>query len=60
MGGGSWPMTIRMTVLTPPAGLLVRVCGVDMGPLTIGIPENGSGFAPAMGLYGAVCRSGSD
>ena len=47
-------------MLGPPAGLLVIVCGVDMGPLAISMPENGSGFAPAMGLDGAVCRSSSD
>ena len=31
-----------------------------MGPLPITTSENGSGFAPAMGLDGAVCRSGSN
>ena len=60
MGGGSWLMTVCITVLGPPARLLVIVCGVDMGPLAITMPKNGSGFAPAMGLDGAVCRSGSD
>ena len=35
-------------------------CGVDMGPLAMVMPKNGSGFAPAMGLDGAVWRSGSD
>ena len=60
MGGGSWLMIVCMTVLGPPIGVLVVVCGVDMGPLAITTPENGSGFAPAMGLDGAVCRSGSD
>ena len=53
-------MIVCMSVLGPPAGLLVIVCGVDMGPLATVMPENGSGFAPAMGLDGAVCRSGSD
>ena len=36
------------------------VWGVDMGPLPITKPKNGSGFAQAMGLDGAVCRYGSD
>ena len=53
-------MTVCMTVLGPPAGLLVTGCGVDMGPLTMAMLENGSGFAPAMGLDGPVWRSGSD
>ena len=52
-------MTVCMTMLGPPAGLLVIICGVDMGPLAIDMPENGSGLAPAMRLDGAVCRSGS-
>ena len=50
-------MTVCMTMLGPLAGLLVIVYGVDMGPLAIAMPENGSGFAPTMGLDGAVCRS---
>ena len=53
-------MTVCMTVLRPPTGLLVTTCGVDMGPLAMAMLENGSGFAPAMGLDGAVWRSGSD
>ena len=53
-------MTFCITILGPPVGLLVIVCGVDMGPLEIGMLENGSRFAPAMGLDGAMCRSGSD
>ena len=53
-------MTICMTVLGPPVGVLVVVWGVDMGPLPITKLENGSGFALAMGIDGAVCRSGSD
>ena len=53
-------MIVCITVLEPPTGLLVTGCGVDMGPLTMAIPENGSKFAPAMGLDGAVWRSGSD
>ena len=57
MGGDSWLMMVCMTVLGPPAGALVVVWGVDMGPLPITKPENGSGFAPTMGLDGSVCRS---
>ena len=53
-------MTFCITVLGPPVGFLVIVCSVDMGPLAISMLENGSGFAPAMGLDGAVCRSSSD
>ena len=53
-------MTVCMTVLGPLAGLLVTGCGVDMGPLAMAMPENGSGFALGMGLDGAVWRSGSD
>ena len=42
-------------------GATCRVIGdVDMGPLAIAMLENGSGFAPAMGLDGAVCRSSLD
>ena len=53
-------MTVFMTILGPLAGVLVVVWGVDMGPLPITKPENGSGFSLAMGLDGAVCKSGSD
>ena len=53
-------MMVCMTVLGPLAGVLVVVWGVEMGPLPITKPKNGSGFAPAMGLDGVVCRSGSD
>ena len=53
-------MMVFMTVLGPPAGVLVVVWGMDMGPLPITKPENGSGFAPAMGIDGAVCNFGSD
>ena len=53
-------MTVCMIMLGPPIGNLVVVWGVDMGPLLITKPKNGSGFALAMGLDGAVCRSGSD
>ena len=59
MGGGSWLMIVSITMLGPPIGLLVIVCGVDMGPLEITMSKNGSGFALAMGLDGAVCRSSS-
>ena len=53
-------MTVCMTVMGPPVGVLVVVWGVDMGPLPITKPKNRSGFAPAMGLDGVVYRSGSD
>ena len=53
-------MTVCMTVLGPPAKLLVIICGVDMGPLDMVMLENGSGLAPAMGLDGAVCKSSLD
>ena len=53
-------MIVCMIVLRPPAGLLVIGCGVDMGPLAMVMPENGSGFAPVVGLDGVVRRSGSD
>ena len=59
MGGGIWLMIVCMTMLGPPAGLLVIVCGVDMGPLVIAMQENGSRFASTMGRDGAVCRSSS-
>ena len=61
MGGGSWLIIVCMTMLGPPAEVLVVVWpGVDMGPLLITKPKNGSGFAPAMGLDGVVCKSRSD
>ena len=50
-------MTSCMIVLGPPAGVLMVVWVMDVGPLPITKPKNGSGFAPAMGLDGAVCRS---
>ena len=53
-------MILCMTMLGPPVGLLVIFFGVDMGPLAITKSKNGSGFAPAMGLDGVVCRSGSE
>ena len=60
MGGGSWLITVCMTMLGPPAGVLVVIWGVDVGPLPTTMPKNGSEFAPSMGLDGAVCISGSD
>ena len=54
MGGGSWLMMVCITMLGPPTGLLVIVCDVDMGPLAIAMPKNGSEFTPAMGLNGTV------
>ena len=53
-------MKVCMTMLGPPARLLVTSCGVDMGPLAMAMPENGFGFALAMGLDGTVWRSASD
>ena len=53
-------MTVCITVLGPLGGVLLVVWGMDMGPLPITKPENGFGFAPTMGLDGAVCRSGSN
>ena len=53
-------MIVCITVLGPPAGVLVVVCGVDMGPLAITMSENGSRFVPAMGLDGVMCRSSLD
>ena len=53
-------MTVCMTVLGPLARVLSVVWGMDVGPVPITKLKNGSGFAPAMGLDGAVCSSGSD
>ena len=53
-------MIVCMTVLRPPTRLWVIGCDVDMGPLAMAMPENESGFAPTMGLDGAMWRSGSD
>ena len=53
-------MTVCMNMLGPPIGLLVIGCGVNMGQLAMVMSENGSGFAPALGLYGAVWRPSSD
>ena len=60
MGGDSKLMTICMTMLGPLSKLWVTGWDVDMGPLAKVMPKNGSGFALAMGLDGAVCRSCSD
>ena len=47
-------MIVCMTVLGPPAGLLVIIFGLDMGPLAMAMLENGFGFTLAMGLDGVV------
>ena len=60
MGGSSFFMMVCLTMLGPPVGVLVVVCGFDMGPLVITTLKTGSRFAPAMGLDGAMCRSGLD
>ena len=54
IGGGNWLMIVYMTVLGLLAQLWVTACDVDMGPLAKFGPKNGSGFAVAMGLDGAV------
>ena len=53
-------MIVCMTMLGPLARLWVTGYGVDMGPLAMAMPENGSRFALAMGLDGVVWRFGSD
>ena len=53
-------MTVCMTMIGPPTGVLVVVWGMDVGLVPITKLKNGSGFSPAMGLDGAVCSSGSD
>ena len=60
MGGGNWKMTVCMTMLGLLATLWVIGCDVDTGPLAKVKPKNGSGFVVAMGLDGAVWRSGSN
>ena len=60
MGGGNWIMTVCMTMLGTLAKLWVTGCDVDMGPLARVRLKNGSGFALATGLDGAVWRSGLD
>ena len=59
MGGGNWLMTVCITVLGPLTTLWVAGCDVDMGPLAKVRLKNGSGFALAVGLDGAVWRFGS-
>ena len=59
MGGGNWLMIVCMTMLGLLAKLWVIGCDVDVGPLAEVRPKNGSGFALAMGLDGAVWRFGS-
>ena len=53
-------MIVCMTVLGPLDKLWVTGCDVDMGPLAKVKPKNGSRFVVAMGLDGAVWRSGLD
>ena len=53
-------MTVCKNVLGPLGRLWVTGCDVDMGPLAKVMPKNGSRFALAMGLNGAVWRSGLD
>ena len=60
MGGGNWLVIVCMTVLGLLATLWVTGCDVDMCPLAKVRPKNGSGFAVAMGLDGAVWSSGSE
>ena len=60
IGGGNFLMIVCMTVLGPLAKLWVIGCDVDMDPLAKVRPKNGSGFALAMGLDGAVWRSSLD
>ena len=60
IGGGSWLMIVCLTMLWPPTRFWVISCDVDMGPLAMAMPKNGFRFASAMGLDGAVWRSGSD
>ena len=52
-------MTVCMNVLGPLSRLWVTGCDVEMGPLAKVRLENGSEFVLAMGLDGAVWRSGS-
>ena len=60
IGGGNWLMIVCMTVLGQLAKLWVTGCDVDMGLLAKVRPKNGSGFALAMGLDGAMWRFGSN
>ena len=45
-----------MTLMGPPTGVLVLVWAMDMGPMPTTKLENGSGFAPTIGMDGVVCR----
>ena len=60
MGGGNWLMIVCMTVLGSLSKLWVTGCDVEMGRLPKVRPKNGSRFALAMGIDGAVWRSGLD
>ena len=60
IGGGSWLMIVCLTMLGPLARLWVTGCDVEMGPLSKVRLKNGSRFVLAMGLDGAVWRSGSE
>ena len=51
-------MIVCMILLGPLARLWVTGCGVNMGPLAMVMPENGSVFAPTVGLDGVVWRLG--
>ena len=53
-------MIVCMTMVGPLAKLWVTGCDVDMGPLAMVMPKNGSKLAPAMGLDGAIWRFGLD
>ena len=53
-------MTVCMTMLGTLPKLWVTGFDVDMGPLAKVRPKNGSEFALAMGLDGALWRSSSD
>ena len=59
IGSGNYIMIACMTVLGLLAKLWVASCDVDMGPLAKVRPKNGSRFALATGLDGAVWRSSS-
>ena len=54
VGGGSWLMTVYMTVLRPLSRLWIIGCDMDMGPLAKVRPKNGSRFVLPMGLDGAM------
>ena len=60
IGGRELLMIVCMTMLGPLARLWVTGFNVDMGQLAMVMLKNGSGFALAMGLDGAVWRSSSN